>query len=193
MLGLADCIAQLMDIVGVDKTNIFGFHTGNKIGGPRIGSPKPRRPFDPVRSDTQPRAGQIGAHIRLRPDHGSLFRVEVSRAKCRQRRACPYAVSHRSVRRLLSLLVGQKGDRNVRYTPDLRRYLSSRIMDSLQANNTTAIYSANFEFDFEAALRDFIDNTNHRSHLCSRSASRCASRTTSRSHARRFACDSRKW
>ena len=31
MLGLADCIAQLMDIVGVDKTNIFGFHTGNKI------------------------------------------------------------------------------------------------------------------------------------------------------------------
>ena len=31
MPGLADCIAKMMDIAGVDKANIFGFHTGNKI------------------------------------------------------------------------------------------------------------------------------------------------------------------
>ena len=40
------------------------------------------------------------------------------------------------------------------YTPELRRYLSARISDLMESKpSAAAIYAANFEFDFEAALR----------------------------------------
>ena len=161
MLGLADCIAQLMDIVGVDKANIFGFHTGNKIAAALASG-------HPNHVDRLILCGQTHSLVPGQSERISAFGPITDRyfeSKSAEQNAgnAPHAHMQWATEAFADFSRFWWDKRAIEtfgYTPDLRRYLSSRIMDSLQAkNSTTAIYSANFEFDFEAALRAISSTT----------------------------------
>ncbi len=161
MPKLASYITQLMDMLKVEKTHLFGFHTGNKIAAALASN-------HPDRVDRLILCGQTHSLV---PDHAariSAFGPITDRyfeSKTAELNAESAALAHmqwatEAFADFSRLWWDNRAIDTFGYTPELRRYLSARIMDSLQAKeSTTAIYSANFDFDFEAALRAVVAPT----------------------------------
>ena len=161
MPRLAHCVTQLMNHLQIDGSHFFGFHTGNKIATALAAG-------HAGRVDRLILCGQTHSLVPDQSARISAFGPITDRyfeSKAAQQSADSAGLAHMQwatetfadFSRLWwdNRAIGEFG-----YTKELRRYLSARIMDLLQAKeSTTEIYSANFEFDFEAALREIASPT----------------------------------
>ena len=155
MQRLGSAISDAMLALEIDRSHFFGFHTGNKIAAA-------------VASNTPARVD----HLVLCGQTHSLIADQASRITAFGPITDPYFESKSFQDAAASDMEAYKewakeifadferlwwDDRAIGefgHTPELRQYLSARIMDLLEAKpRTAAIYAANFEFDFEAALK----------------------------------------
>lgn len=155
MPRLAGSIAEMMDRLRIERAHIFGFHTGNKIAAALAAD-------FPERVERLILCGQTHSLIADQKTRIAAFGPITDRyfaSKAAEKAAASDTGAHEQwsaemLDDMSRLWSDKRAVDEFGYTPDLRRYLSSRIMDLLQAKQSaTAIYDANFNFDFEAALR----------------------------------------
>ena len=155
MPRLAGSVAEMMDTLQVERAHVFGFHTGNKIAA-ALASDLPERVQRLIL------CGQTHSLIADQETRIAAFAPITDRyfdSKDAEKAAESDAEAHEQwsaemFADMSRLWSDKRAVEEFGYTPDLRRYLSARIMDLLQAKpSATAIYDANFNFDFEAALR----------------------------------------
>lgn len=155
MPRLAGSVAEMMAALQIDRAHVFGFHTGNKIAA-ALASDMPERverlilcgQTHSLIADQETRIAAFGPITDRYFDSKNAEKAAESDAGAHEQWS---AEMFADISRLWS---DKRAVEEFGYTPDLRRYLSARIMDLLQAKpSATAIYDANFNFDFEAALR----------------------------------------
>jgi pimeloyl-ACP methyl ester carboxylesterase len=155
MPRLAASVAETMDALKINRAHVFGFHTGNKIAA-ALASDMPERverlilcgQTHSLIADQETRIAAFGPITDRYFDSKDVEKAAENAAEAHEQWS---AEMFADMSRLWS---DRRAVEEFGYTPDLRRYLSARIMDLLQAKpSATAIYDANFNFDFEAALR----------------------------------------
>ena len=152
-LGLATCEAMLS--IGIDQSHLFGFHTGNKIAA-AIASQSPECVGRMVL------CGQTHSLIADQALRIAAFGPITDRyfvSKKAQDTSASGAIAYKQWADEIfadfeRLWWDERAIEEFGHTPELRRYLSGRIIDLLEAKpSAAAIYAANFDFDFEDALK----------------------------------------
>lgn len=155
MPRLAGSVTELMDELEIGSAHLFGFHTGNKIAAALASD-------SPERADRLILCGQTHSLIADQAARIAAFGPITDRyfaSKESEEAADSAATAHmlwatEMFADFSRFWWDKRATAEFGYTPDLKRYLSARIMDLLQAKPSAAgIYAANFDFDFEAALR----------------------------------------
>ena len=155
MPRLAGSVAEMMAALQIERAHVFGFHTGNKIAA-ALASDLPERveriilcgQTHSLIADQETRIAAFGPITDRYFDSKDAEKAAKSDAGAHEQWSTEMFAD------MSRLWSDKRAIEEFGYTPDLRRYLSARIMDLLQAKpSATAIYDANFNFDFEAALR----------------------------------------
>jgi len=155
MPRLAGSVAEMMAALQIERAHVFGFHTGNKIAA-ALASDLPERveriilcgQTHSLIADQETRIAAFG------PITDHYFDSKDAEKAAENDAGAHEQWSTEMFADMSRLWSDKRAIEEFGYTPDLRRYLSARIMDLLQAKpSATAIYDANFNFDFEAALR----------------------------------------
>lgn len=155
MPRLGRATGDAMTALRIDRSHLFGFHTGNKIAAA-------------IASQTPDRVGRLvlcGQTHSLIADQASRIAAfgpitdRYFESKEAQDTSASDAVAYKQWADEIftdfeRLWWDDRAIKEFGHTPELRRYLSARIMDLLEAKpSAAAIYAANFDFDFEAALK----------------------------------------
>lgn len=155
MPRLGRSVADLMSALDIERAHIFGFHTGNKIAAALATE-------CPEQVDRLILCGQTHSLIADQKARIAAFGPITDRyfdAAAAEKSADSDAIAHmqwatETFADISRLWWDKRAIAEFGYTPELRRYLSARISDLLESKpSAAAIYAANFEFDFEAALR----------------------------------------
>ena len=155
MERLGASVGDAMSALDIDRAHLFGFHTGNKIAAALASD-------NPDRVDRLMLCGQTHSLIADQSARIAAFGPITDRyfeAKSAESEADSAAAAHMQwatemFADMSRLWWDKRAIAEFGYTPELRRYLAARISDLLEAKpSAAAIYAANFNFDFEAALR----------------------------------------
>ena len=155
MQRLGSAVSDAMSVLEIDRSHFFGFHTGNKIAAAVASNA-------PARVDRLVLCGQTHSLIADQASRITAFGPITDRyfdSKDVQDAASSDMVAYKEWANEIfgdfeRLWWDDRAIDEFGHTPELRRYLSARILDLLEAKSSAAaIYAANFEFDFEAALK----------------------------------------
>ena len=155
MARLGASVGDAMSALGIKRAHLFGFHTGNKIAAALAAD-------CPDRVDRLVLCGQTHSLIADQPTRIAAFGPITDRyfeSKSAEEEADGDAAAHMQwatemFADMSRLWWDKRAIAEFGYTPELRCYLAGRISDLLEAKpSATAIYAANFGFDFVAALR----------------------------------------
>ena len=161
MTDLANSVAQVMDAAETERAHVFGFHTGNKIAT-ALAAEHPKRIGKLIL------CGQTHSLVTKQLDRNAAFGSITDRyfaSAEAERNADNPALAHmqwatETFSDFSRLWWDKRAISEFGYSIELKQYLSARIMDLLQSKESTnAIYTANFIFDFEAALRRIVAPT----------------------------------
>ena len=155
MPRLAGSVSEIMDALQIESAHIFGFHTGNKIAA-ALASDMPERTerlilcgqTHSLIADQESRIAAFG------PITDRYFDAENAEKETESDAGAHEQWAMEMFADISRLWFDKRAAEEFGYTENLRHYLSGRIIDLLQAKpSATAIYDANFNFDFEAVLR----------------------------------------
>lgn len=161
MPRIAGSVIDTMDALDIEKAHLFGFHTGNKIAAAAAAA-------EPGRVERMILCGQTHSLIpnqstriaAFGPITDRFFDSQKSEAAAENEAAAHMQWATEMFADISRLWWDKRAINEFGYSTELRRYLAARIMDLLQAKpSATAIYNANFNFDFEAALREITAPT----------------------------------
>lgn len=155
MPRLGQSVGQLLTGLGIEQAHVFGFHTGNKIAAALTAD-------TPDRVEKLILCGQTHSLIANQEARISAFGPITDRyfdSKDAEARAENAAAAHMQWSTEMfadfsRLWWDKRAIAEFGYGTELRQYLGARIMDVVQAKpSAAAIYAANFNFDFEVALK----------------------------------------
>jgi pimeloyl-ACP methyl ester carboxylesterase len=156
MADLARSMVHFMDVLGIEKAHVFGFHTGNKIATEMAAA-------WPSRVDRLVLCGHTHS---IMADHESLNRALRAVVGPSLRRFEPAPDGSHLVKQWATdfgLLTGLWWDTSdlarESLTPELLHRRRDRVIDHLQLRDVAAVYGAIFAFDLGARMRQIEART----------------------------------
>ena len=148
-------VNDAMSTLGIEQAHIFGFHTGNKIAVALAAECPDRVDRLVLCGQTHSLIAEQSARIAaFGPITDRYFEAKTAQAEADGAAAAYMQWATEMFADMSRLWWDKRAIAEFGYTPELQRYLAARISDLLEAKpSATAIYAANFKFDFEAALR----------------------------------------
>lgn len=148
---LARSMVQFMDFLGIEKTHIFGFHTGNKIGTEMAAA-------WPSRVDRLVLCGQTHS---IMAEHEALNAALKAVVEPSLRKFTPEPDGSHLVKqwasdfaRVAGIWWDSANFGREKLTPELFQRRKERIMDLLQLRDISEVYRAIFAFDLGARMRE---------------------------------------
>ena len=152
---LAGAVLNVMDTLDVKNTHLFGFHTGNKIAA-ALASKWPDRIQGLILCGQTHSliAEQSVRKIAFKPITDKYFSSIKQNHSAKQAATDHLEWATETFSDLARLWWDKRAIKEFGFTADLQNYLLARIMDLVQSKSSTSdIYTANFKFDFEAAIK----------------------------------------
>ncbi len=155
MARLGASVVDAMTVLDAEQAHFFGFHTGNKIAA-ALAADSPDRvnrlilcgQTHSLIADQSTRIAAFG------PITDRYFEAKSAEAEANSVASAYVHWSTEMFADISRLWWDNRAVAEFGYTPELQRYLAARISDLLEAKpSATGIYAANFDFDFESALR----------------------------------------
>jgi pimeloyl-ACP methyl ester carboxylesterase len=155
MPRLGASVADAMSALGIERAHLFGFHTGNKIAAALAANLPERLGRLVLCGQTHSLIADQSARIAaFGPITDRYFESKTAEAEADSAALAHMQWATETFADISRLWWDKRSISEFGYTPELRQYLAARIADLLEAKpSATAIYAANFGFEFEAALR----------------------------------------